>query len=634
MSPRRLSIFTLSLCLAHLATAQPVVFTDANLKAAVEAELGILNPTAADMLGLTILDANSLDITDLTGLQTAMHLETLYLSSNNIRNLLPLSPLTTLTDLRLSGNHIRDISFLFGLVKLRVLHLEDNQISNHFPLFGLSRLSNLEMLRLSGNQITNIVSVSRLTNLDFLYIKDNPLNFASFHSYIPTLQANGTTVFSDPVPLVMLPDVSTYPPLAVTGTSATLRAGVVSDGGEPSEGRFRYWIQGWRYETERITAWQSVDGVFGKRVNDLVPGTVYRYMAELRNSVGLAPGDERAFTTLSPDPSDPSISFVLYVDDDAPLDPGPTDMSISDPDEDGTRAHPFDSIQEAIDLAGVPHGIIQVRTGRYYETLNLRGKSLHLTGLDTHTGNVTALPVIDANGLGTVITFDQSEDANCVVSGFVLTGGLGELAGAVACLGSSPVLEHCLLVGNRSSDYNGGAVYLEDSHAAFINCTIADNLGSAQGAGVSLRDSSGVFRNCILRNHTPFEILGLGLSAPVVTYSLVAGGWPGAGNLGFDPLFAAPGLWVIADNGELFFIMGDYHLMSQTGRWDPVTGVWLAGNATSPALDAGDPRDAWGPEPAPNGQRINMGAYGGTNQASQSLWTWTEYWPASMTGPE
>jgi probable HAF family extracellular repeat protein len=42
---------------------------------------------------------------------------------------------------------------------------------------------------------------------------------------------------------------------------------------------------------------------------------------------------------------------ILYVDDDAPNDPGPGDPSISDPLEDGSKAHPFDAIQEAIDAA-------------------------------------------------------------------------------------------------------------------------------------------------------------------------------------------------------------------------------------------------------------------------------------------
>jgi hypothetical protein len=42
---------------------------------------------------------------------------------------------------------------------------------------------------------------------------------------------------------------------------------------------------------------------------------------------------------------------------------------------------------------------------------------------------------------------------------------------------------------------------------------------------------------------------------------------------------------------------------------------------TSPCIDAGDPSDPATEEPTPNGGRINMGAYGGTRQASKG----TEY---------
>jgi hypothetical protein len=63
---------------------------------------------------------------------------------------------------------------------------------------------------------------------------------------------------------------------------------------------------------------------------------------------------------------------------------------------------------------------------------------------------------------------------------------------------------------------------------------------------------------------------------------------------------------------------GDYHLKSQAGRWNPDSKSWVLDNVTSPGIDAGDPTNPVGPEPFPNGGRINMGAYGGTVEASKS----------------
>jgi hypothetical protein len=89
-----------------------------------------------------------------------------------------------------------------------------------------------------------------------------------------------------------------------------------------------------------------------------------------------------------------------------------------------------------------------------------------------------------------------------------------------------------------------------------------------------------------------------------------------------DPLFVAPGHW--DPNGtpdklsDDFWVDGDYHLKSQAGRWDAVHKTWVKDDVTSPCIDAGDPNSPIGEEPFPNGGRINMGAYGGTTEASKS----------------
>ena len=63
---------------------QPVEFRDANLKSAVETELGISDPTPVDMLSLTYLDARKSRIADLGGLEFAINLKSLRLNQNKI----------------------------------------------------------------------------------------------------------------------------------------------------------------------------------------------------------------------------------------------------------------------------------------------------------------------------------------------------------------------------------------------------------------------------------------------------------------------------------------------------------------------------------------------------------------------
>jgi hypothetical protein len=91
-----------------------------------------------------------------------------------------------------------------------------------------------------------------------------------------------------------------------------------------------------------------------------------------------------------------------------------------------------------------------------------------------------------------------------------------------------------------------------------------------------------------------------------IRYNDIQGGWAGDGNIDADPLFAD------AENR-------DYHLKSQAGRWDPASKNWVTNESTSPCIDAGNPQSRVSDEPAPNGSRINMGAYGGTPEASKSM---------------
>jgi len=119
----------------------------------------------------------------------------------------------------------------------------------------------------------------------------------------------------------------------------------------------------------------------------------------------------------------------------------------------------------------------------------------------------------------------------------------------------------------------------------------------------------------------------LAIAAPMLMIA-AAGGWLGQGNIKADPLFAGRGRWVDgkdpnltvrADDPGAVWVMGDYHLQSQAGRWDPRLCSWQQDLTTSPCIDAGDPATPVGREPTPNGGIVNLGVYGGTVEASRSV---------------
>jgi hypothetical protein len=226
---------------------------------------------------------------------------------------------------------------------------------------------------------------------------------------------------------------------------------------------------------------------------------------------------------------------------------------------------------------------------------------------------------------------------------------------------SSPKIDSCLLAHNRAR--TGGAIMCtDDSEAIITNSAIVENSADFDGGGITTYYYAycTVANNVIARNSA--GIAGGGLmnwfSCPSITnntivgnrpsamyldvttdqtyipetckiasniiwaneiymsgdvrakeysiqYNDIQGAWPGVGNVDVDPRFADPS-------------EGDYHLKSTAGRWDPATRSWVKDDVSSPCIDAGDPSADVGDEPQPNGQRINMGAYGGTGQASKS----------------
>jgi len=212
------------------------------------------------------------------------------------------------------------------------------------------------------------------------------------------------------------------------------------------------------------------------------------------------------------------------------------------------------------------------------------------------------------------------------------TGNSSMFGGALYMLGGTATVDSCRFEAGRA-DRDGGAVCTQrDCAATFTNCIFHDNEAGRLGGALTIRTEPSdiavvnctfsrnrtgrpggalyaagsltvTATNCIFWANTPDQIEG-GAS---VTYSDVQGGWPGLGNVDADPLFADV-------EG------GDVHLKSQPGRWFSSTRVvgWVTDNATSPCVDAGDPDMAVSDEPEPNGGRINMGAYGGTAEASKS----------------
>ena len=269
-------------------------------------------------------------------------------------------------------------------------------------------------------------------------------------------------------------------------------------------------------------------------------------------------------------------------------------------------------------------------------------------GLSAYYGSSLTLTncIVRGNSAGSsgggVICADNSSMTitNCIIKGNSAEGTIGHTGGGggVICWdNSSMTMTYCTIVENSAGRIGGGVYSGENSSSVTMtHCAVIGNTGARWGGGLACAWSraSMTIRNCTIWGNSATEGGGVGCfngasatvtnifleQAPTefsVAYSNVADGQAGVrvqggstldwaeGNIDADPLFADP-------NND------DFHLKSEAGRWDPNSQVWLQDDITSPCIDAGDPMSPIGLEPFPNGGFINMGAYGGTPEASKS----------------
>jgi hypothetical protein len=238
----------------------------------------------------------------------------------------------------------------------------------------------------------------------------------------------------------------------------------------------------------------------------------------------------------------------------------------------------------------------------------------------------------ERDGSGGGIATSDHRDSNPVFRNCIVSGNCSSIyGGGIYCAGDF-ILVNCTICGNRTGEYGrGGGISCQASHrnkGVLRNCIIWGNTAKwgkqlAHMSGGILGEMRLELANCTIQGGNPNDIWiiedrveGNWISGD--PYFANAGYWDpnGMGNPNIDPRFRLD--WIGDNPNDDIWVDGDYHLKSQAGRWDPAAQAWIVDDVTSPCIDAGDPNSPIGLEPFPNGGRINMGAYGGTVEASKS----------------
>lgn len=232
----------------------------------------------------------------------------------------------------------------------------------------------------------------------------------------------------------------------------------------------------------------------------------------------------------------------------------------------------FETIQAAIDDSN-DGDIVEVQPGVYTEEIVFGGKAITVTS----AAGAAIIQALDE--WGDAVLFLEDEEANSVLKNFVIRNSY---AGVFARRGSPTI-----------------------TNITFVNNKYGVEASTGYDPDIS---------NCIFWNNTEADMLGCGAS-----YSCYDRAYSPAANIREEPLFVDP-------NND------DYHLRSQGWYWDNSRQRWDYDDVTSRCIDAGnphsslenepltipgDPDNAWG-----QNLRINMGAFGGTVEASMGPHDW------------
>jgi hypothetical protein len=216
----------------------------------------------------------------------------------------------------------------------------------------------------------------------------------------------------------------------------------------------------------------------------------------------------------------------------------------------------FETIQHAIDTAQ-DGDMILVYPGVYQEEINFQGKAIMVRSAE----DAAVLEAPDAFA----VSFYMNEGTNSILKNFVV----------------------------RNS-YMG--IFVAHSSPSIVNVTIVNNRFGLE----AYADAHPNVSNCIFWNNTGGDLFG-----SQARYSCLADPDLHIRSFHVDPLFVDP-------EG------GDYHLLSERGRYWPEHDIRVLDGVTSPCIDAGDPNAPLSGEPTPNGALVNIGAHGGTPYASMS----------------
>jgi parallel beta-helix repeat protein len=186
----------------------------------------------------------------------------------------------------------------------------------------------------------------------------------------------------------------------------------------------------------------------------------------------------------------------------------------------------YPTIQQGIDIS-FDGDTVLVQPGTYYENINFNGHNVTLGSLFLPSQDTIYISqtIIDGDTLESVVTFNNGENPNAIITGFTIQNGFSMYGGGITCLSSNPTICNNIIYGN-SAEADGGGIYCDDSDPAISRNLIGGNsVYDGAGGGIYCWNNSSpiISGNTISGNssNNGGGICCSPFSAPVITGNVI-----------------------------------------------------------------------------------------------------------------
>lgn len=269
---------------------------------------------------------------------------------------------------------------------------------------------------------------------------------------------------------------------------------------------------------------------------------------------------------------------------------------------------------------------VLVAPGVYYEAINFVGRNITVTSTDPNDPKIVAYTIIDADGDGSAVTFENGETSAAVLTGFTITGGLGTINNTlpakpnaiwgpgIYCLRAAPTITRNVITRNHGPTDGGATVggqaqlsYGGGIAAIYCSPTITHNIirnnTALYGGGIMIFEGGAMISNNIISDNSSNIAGGVLLIGGSLIHNTIAGNACGQGGLAgniyaiYDPLYARSRIVgnIICNavsGGGIYRILsrGDWtpDLFQYNDVWNNAGGNWITTDMTRMQTDGPD----------------------------------------------